>query len=124
MNKTEIMFWSMFGLIILVIGYLVVYFILPWGSLQSAHFHRRVQVVDAEGKRDAAIALAEAEINRAKGVAQANQIIAGSITEPYLRYLFIQNVAGTANKEVIYVPTEATLPILEAGRFNQVQPKP
>lgn len=115
----DVLFWTGLTIIILGLLYVVIYFAMPWGSLQSAHWHRRVQVVDAEGKRDAAIALAKAEVNRAEGVAQANKIIAGSITEPYLRYLFIQNVAGTANKEVIYVPTEATLPILEAQRLNQ-----
>ena len=112
------------GIIILsILGiallYFLIFFAFPWGSLQSAHYHRRVQVVDAEGKRDAAKALAEAEVNRAEGVAKANLIIAESITEQYLRYLFIQNVAGGANKEIIYVPTEATIPILEAGRFNK-----
>ena len=118
MNKKTITI-SVIGVIIgIALIYFAVFFILPWGSLQSAHYHRQVQVVDAQGKRDAAVALAEAEINRAKGVAQANAIIADSITEPYLRYLFIQNVAGTANKEVIYVPTEATLPILEAQRLK------
>src|SRR3990167_7455592 len=117
--NTKIIIVSVIGAISgIALLYFAVFFIFPWGSLQSAHYHRQVQVVDAQGKRDAAVALAEAEINRAKGVAQANAIIAGSITEPYLRYLFIQNVAGTANKEVIYVPTEATLPILEAQRLK------
>ena len=106
------------SLLVFIFIYLLGYFAIPWGQLQAAHWHRRVQVVDAEGKRDAAKALAEAEVNRAEGVAKANLIISGSITEPYLRYLFIQNVAGTANKEVIYVPTEATLPILEAQRLK------
>src|SRR3990167_1227305 len=118
MTTKEIIISVIGVIVLLVIGYSAIFFAIPWGSLQSAHYHRRVQVIDAEGKRDAATALAEAEVNRAKGVAQANQIIAGSITEPYLRYLFIQNVAGTANKEVIYVPTEATLPILEAQRLK------
>ncbi|MCR4307085.1 MAG: membrane protease subunit [Candidatus Berkelbacteria bacterium] len=118
-NTTKVILWSVvIGSVVILGLYLLVYFALPWGSLQSAHYHRRVQVVDAEGKRDAAIALAEAEVHRAEGVARANLIIANSITEPYLRYLFIQNVAGTANKEVIYVPTEATLPILEAQRLK------
>lgn len=105
-------------LVVLIGGllYFLLYFALPWGSLQSAHYHRRVQVIDAEGKRDAAIALAEAEVNRAKGVASSNHIIKGSINDMYLRYLYIQQVAGNANKEIIYVPTEATLPILEANR--------
>jgi prohibitin 1 len=56
---------------------------------------------------------AEIEIERAKGVAQANEIIAGSITEGYLHYRFIEGL-NDGNTEVIYVPTEANLPILEA----------
>src|SRR3990167_7671334 len=91
----------------LVLLYVFIFFALPWGQLKSAHWHRQVQVVDAQGKRDAAVSLAEAEVNRAKGVAEANKIIAGSITEPYLRYLFIQGVTNNDMKEVIYVPTEA-----------------
>ena len=117
-NLKIILVYSPVALLVISFLYLLFVFAFPWGSLQAAHFHRRVQVVDAEGKRDAATALAQAEVNRAEGVAKSNTIIADSITEQYLRYLFIQNVAGTANKEVIYVPTEATLPILEAQRLK------
>lgn len=118
-NKNSVIFWSVFSIIsaivVFVVFYVIAYFALPWGSLQAAHYHRRVQVIDAEGKRDAAIGLASAEVNRAKGVAEANHIIAGSITEPYLRYLFINNLQDSG-KQIIYVPTEANLPILEATR--------
>lgn len=58
---------------------------------------------------------AEIEVARAEGVAKSNQIIAGSINEDYLRYLWIQGIQNS-DKEIIYVPTEANLPILEAGR--------
>lgn len=60
---------------------------------------------------------AEIEVARAGGVAQANQIIGDSLknNEPYLRYLWINNLKETKNN-VIYVPTEAGLPILEASR--------
>lgn len=112
------------GITVLVLGviisigliYLLFVFAVPWGQLQAAHYHRRVQVVDAEGKRDAAVLLAEAEINRAKGVAGANQIIAESISEPYLRYLWVQTLQDH-EKQVIYVPTEGMLPILESTRL-------
>ena len=123
MNKPNYAFNASLILGGIVFLYVVIFFALPWGQLQAAHWHRRVQVVDAEGKRDAAISLAEAEVNRAKGVAEANKIIAGSITEPYLRYLFIQGVTSAENKEVIYVPTEANLPILEAGRLQRIEEK-
>lgn len=58
---------------------------------------------------------AEIEIAKAEGVAQSNKIIANSITENYLRYKFIDNLKENS-KEIIYVPTEANLPILEANR--------
>jgi len=58
---------------------------------------------------------AEIEVARAKGVAQANEIISGSISEQYIQYLWVQGL-NDGNSEVIYVPTEANLPILEATR--------
>jgi prohibitin 1 len=60
---------------------------------------------------------AEIEIAKAEGVAQSNKIIANSITQNYLRYKFIENLSSSA-KEVVYVPTEANLPILEATRTS------
>lgn len=60
---------------------------------------------------------AEIEIAKAEGVAQSNKIIANSITDNYLRYKFIDNLSSNT-KEIIYVPTEANLPILEANRHK------
>lgn len=70
----------------------------------------------AEAQVKIAQAEAQAEIERAKGAAAANSVIADSLkdNEAYLRYLWIQEVAG--KQGVIYVPTEAGLPILEAGK--------
>lgn len=87
------------------------------GELRRAEQNRKIEVQEAEAKRDAARMLAEAEVERAKGVAEANKIIGSSLegNESYLRYLWIQGLQdGTS--EVIYVPTEAQLPILEAAR--------
>lgn len=58
---------------------------------------------------------AEIEVARAEGVAKSNAIIASSITDPYLRYQWILTLKN-ANSQVVYVPTEANLPILEASR--------
>jgi regulator of protease activity HflC (stomatin/prohibitin superfamily) len=79
---------------------------------------REVKVLEAQAKLDAAKLEAQAEIERAKGVAGANAIIADGLkgNEDYLRYLWIDKVAGTAGREIVYVPTEANLPILEAGK--------
>lgn len=86
-------------------------------ELARAEYNRQTAVQEAIAKRDAAKSLAEAEVERAKGVAKANEIIGDSLkgNEDYLRYLWID---GIQHKEhsIIYVPTEAGLPILEAGR--------
>ena len=75
-------------------------------QLREAEYTRRISVLDAE-----------AEVARARGVAEANEIIGASLrgNEAYLRYLWINNL-DKGNSEVIYVPTEANLPILEATR--------
>jgi len=63
-----------------------------------------------KAQKDAEIAVA-----KAKGVAESNRIIAGSISDNYLRYLWIEGIQNS-EKQIIYVPTEANLPIMEAGR--------
>lgn len=91
-------------------------------ELAQAEYSRKIQIEDAKGKLEAAKSLAEAEVERAKGVAKANQIIGDSLkeNEAYLRYLWIQSL-GSGASETIYVPTEAGLPILESGRLNKNQ---
>ena len=86
-------------------------------ELARAEQNRKIAVQEAEAKKDSAKALAEAEIIRARGVAEANRIIGESLhgNEGYLRYLWIQGLNDNP-KSVIYVPTEAGLPILEAGK--------
>lgn len=90
--------------------------------LAHAQSAKEVAVAEARAKMESASLLADAEVARAKGVAQANQIIGDSLknNEQYLRYLWITDVAGNnTEKTVVYVPTEANLPILEANRNSK-----
>jgi len=94
------------------------------GQAQLAHAQssKEVAVAEAKAKMESAELLAQAEVARAKGVAQANQIIGESLkqNESYLRYLWITEVAGKdIDKIVVYIPTEANIPILEAGRITK-----
>lgn len=85
--------------------------------LKEAEYSRQVAILEAKAKEESAKFLALAEIERAKGVAEANSIIGHSLkdNEAYLRYLWIQGLQD-GSSEVIYVPTEANIPILEAGK--------
>ena len=86
-------------------------------ELKRAEWNRKIAIEEAQAKMESAKHLANAEIERAKGVAQANKIIGSSLknNEAYLRYLWIQGL-NDGKSETIYVPTEANLPILEAMR--------
>lgn len=86
-------------------------------ELAQAQQNRQIAISEAEAKKEAATLLADAEVERAKGVAEANQIIGSSLdgNEAYLRYLWIDKLSENGN-DVIYVPTEAGIPILEAGK--------
>lgn len=90
-------------------------------ELKQAEWNRQIVVKEAQAKYEAAKSLANAEIERAKGVAEANRIIGDSLkgNEDYLHYLWIHNLEGTSN-QVIYIPTEAGMPILESQRLNKL----
>lgn len=85
-------------------------------ALAKADYDRQTKVVEAQANLAAQKFNAESEVARAQGVAQANNIIKNSITEMYIRYLWV-NTLDKTNNQIIYVP-EGTdgLPITEAGR--------
>ena len=93
-------------------------------QLKKAEWNRQITIKEAQAKQEAAKALAGAEVERAKGVAEANEIIGKSLkdNEAYLRYLWI-NGLHDGSSEVIYIPTEANLPILESVRKLQSKAK-
>jgi hypothetical protein len=90
-------------------------------ELAQADQNKQIAIAQAKAKADSAKFEAEAEITRAGGVAQANKIIGDSLkdNEAYLRYLWINGLEQNKNQTVVYVPTEANLPILEAGRMKK-----
>jgi Tfp pilus assembly protein PilE len=83
--------------------------------LAHAQSSREVAVAEAKAKMEAATLLAQADTIRAHGIARSNQIIGQSLTSAYLHWFWIDNIDKSNN--VIYVPTEANLPVMEAGRM-------
>ncbi len=86
-------------------------------ELTRSEQNRQVKVEEAKARLESAKYDAEAEVARAKGVAEANKIVADGLGGPegYLRYLFIEGLKNRPD-QTIYIPTEAGLPILEAGK--------
>lgn len=87
--------------------------------LRQAEFTRRIAIEEARARLESADLDAQSERIRAQGVADANEIIAEGLGGPegYLRYLWIQGLQNDQS-DVIYIPTEAGLPILEASRLT------
>jgi len=115
--------------IFIVVGFVIgIQMMKPWwatlngrAELAQAEQNRQIAVLEAQAKMESSVKLAQAEIERAKGVAEANRIIGDSLkgNEDYLRYLYINGITeGEHNREIIYLPTEAGIPILEAGRLD------
>jgi regulator of protease activity HflC (stomatin/prohibitin superfamily) len=82
-------------------------------ELLEAESSKKIAVESAKAQLESAKLLSQAEVERAKGAAEANRIIGNSLknNDSYLKYLYITNLekGGTAN--TVYVPTEAGLPL-------------
>lgn len=123
-----IIMWSSLGTFLLILLILGGMFGLPrykvWQQEMSgraefakAEQNRRIKIEEAKANLESQKLNAQAEVERAKGVAEANVIISDGLkgNEEYLRYLWIQGLQ-TNEMQVLYIPTEAGLPILEAGK--------
>ena len=83
-------------------------------ELSKAEFSKKVQIEEAIANLEAEKLNALAEVERAKGAAEAIRIEGGSLTSQYIQYLWVRSNQFN-DKTTIYIPTEANLPILEAN---------
>jgi len=83
-----------------------------------AEQNRKIKIEEAKANLEAEKLNAQAEIARAKGAAEAIKIENGSITPAYIQYLWVRQQNANTNNKIIYIPTEAGLPILEAKGAN------
>jgi len=116
--------WVVFSSIIIFCLLIVSLFAFPiynvWSKgkagesqLREAEWNRQIAVQEAQAELDSATLKKESDIIRAEGIAEANKIIAKSLTQEYITWKWVEGLHD-GSSEVIYVPTEANLPILEA----------
>ena len=125
MNKFGYYFGSVCLFIIICVGSCVgVPYYNVWEQEMSgkaefakAEQNRKIRIEEAKANLESEKLNAQSEIERAKGAAEAIKIENGAITPTYIQYLWVrqQNLSGN-NSKIIYIPTEAGLPLLEAGR--------
>lgn len=127
-QKTQITLKHLFAIFLfLLVFVLLLMFGLPkysvWRAEQvgkaqfaKAEQNRKIKIEEAKANLEAEKLNAQAEIERAKGAAEAIRIENGSLTPAYIQYLWVRQQSDLGEKTIIYIPTEANLPILEAGR--------
>lgn len=84
-------------------------------ALAHATSSKEVAVAEARAKLESASLLAAADTIRAHGIARSQEIIGSKLTPQYIQWFFIDNLEKNQNA-VFYIPTEASIPIMEAGR--------
>lgn len=82
-------------------------------QLREAEYSKQVLIEEAKANLEAEKLNAQAEVERAKGMAEAMEIEGGKLTDTYIKYLWVRSMTGN-QATTIYIPTEAGLPILEA----------
>ena len=127
---------SLVKLVVKVVGGIVAFFVVmsfvrPWYNVWSqemegkaefakAEQNRKIKIEEARANLEAEKLNAQAEIERAKGAAEAIKIENGSITPTYIQYLWVRQQSDLSDKTVIYIPTESNLPLLESTRMNSL----
>lgn len=127
---------SLVKLVVKVIGGIVAFFVVmafvrPWYNVWSqemegkaefakAEQNRKIKIEEARANLEAEKLNAQAEIERAKGAAEAIKIENGSITPTYIQYLWVRQQSDLSDKTVIYIPTESNLPLLESTKMNSL----
>ena len=127
---------SLVKLVVKVVGGIVAFFVVmafvrPWYNVWSqemegkaefakAEQNRKIKIEEARANLEAEKLNAQAEIERAKGAAEAIKIENGSITPTYIQYLWVRQQSDLSDKTVIYIPTESNLPLLESTKMNSL----
>lgn len=88
-------------------------------DLEQAHFEQEIIVAKAKSRLNAAEMNKKASIIEAEAVSEQIKRIGENLQKHdlYLKWQWIKMMEERPKNSVIYVPTEAGLPILEAGRI-------
>lgn len=86
----------------------------------EARQNRQIMIEEAQARLESARLNAEAEVERAKGMADAMAIENMQVTPEYNQYLFIRSLEAIAEKgslpQIIYLPSDGMLPVMDLNK--------
>lgn len=131
MRSTSLMKFAIPALLFLIL----IIFLFMWGlprynvwqqemagkaEMAKAEQNRRILVEEAKARLEAEKLNAEAEVARARGMAEAMKIENGQLTTVYNQYLFIRTLEKLAEKgdlpQIIYTPSDGLVPIMDVSK--------
>ncbi|HLS38809.1 MAG TPA: hypothetical protein VK023_11125 [Sphingobacterium bovisgrunnientis] len=96
-------------------------------EMAKAEQNRKILIEEARARLEAEKLNAQAEVERAKGMAEAMKLEIGTLNSTYNQYLFIRTLEKLADKgdlpQIIYMPSEGLVPVLDVNHSKKsVQP--
>lgn len=128
MKNSKALFIVFMGIAILII---VLMFGLPlynvWqqemagkAEMAKAEQNRKILIEEAKARLEAEKLNAQAEVERARGMAEAMKLENGTLNTTYNQYLFIRTLEKLADKgdlpQIIYMPSEGLVPVMDVSK--------
>ena len=91
-------------------------------QLMEARQNRQIMIEEAQARLESSRLNAEAEVERAKGMAEAMAIENLEVSSEYNQYLFIRSLESIAEKgslpQIIYLPSNGMLPVMDLNKHT------
>ncbi|HLW41519.1 MAG TPA: hypothetical protein VKY82_04045 [Flavobacterium sp.] len=88
-------------------------------EMAKAEQNRKILIEEARARLEAEKLNAQAEVERAKGMAEAMKLENGTLNTTYNQYLFIRTLEKLADKgdlpQIIYMPSEGLVPVMDVS---------
>src|SRR5690554_6750497 len=88
-------------------------------EMAKAEQNRKILIEEARARLEAEKLNAQAEVERAKGMAEAMKLENGTLNSTYNQYLFIRTLEKLADKgdlpQIIYMPSEGLVPVMDVS---------
>ncbi|ATA93423.1 hypothetical protein CGC54_03265 [Capnocytophaga canimorsus] len=89
-------------------------------EMAKAEQNRKILIEEAKARLEAEKLNAQAEIERARGMAEAMRIENGTLNSVYNQYLFIRTLEKLADKgnlpQFIYMPSNGLVPVMDVSK--------
>lgn len=95
-------------------------------EMAKAEQNRKILIEEAKARLEAEKLNAQAEVERARGMAEAMKLENGTLNTTYNQYLFIRTLEKLADKgslpQIIYMPSEGLVPVMDVSTKTPAKP--